>query len=337
MKNFTAKSWEQMEDVLQDCDKRSFDLEDVELGGYKAEVRDGDKVALMPHGNVTPINLDNEWGARTLAQNLRIPNPYFKLLQELDPELLVTNINRMLQESGNKKHFMRFYNDDEGNTQLKAVLSSKYLAINNLEVFQTVKQLTTERNLKFEHGHISEDFMMHLNIADESTRGTVKGQLAKVGDEVVAGMVAINSETGRRAFIAGLRTIRLICTNGAVHWGMGEGIKKIHYGRAGVDMPYIFSQYLNLLSTENFNRIMIGMKKSADTAIPNVEQFLLELKRQEKFSDKMLEKVKGKLLEENGGVSYWKAGNVMTELAKDFSGEKREQFEVAGARIFNQK
>lgn len=151
------------------------------------------------------------------ATALDIPLKYYRRMQAEAPELLARNVNHWFAGAP-RKHMVRTL---DGNA--RALLSHRYRPIDHEEILEVVLPIIPT---------IPEAQVISCNVSDRKLylkvlTPRVRGEIAK-GDEVQAGFVISNSETGDGALRVEPLIYRLICLNGAI--APDSSLKRYHVG-----------------------------------------------------------------------------------------------------------
>jgi hypothetical protein len=161
-----------------------------------------------------------------LTAQLGMFSPYFKKLVAMDAiELLDANVNYWLKYYADKTILLR--ND---NNIVRAVLSSRYKVIDNLNVLNLTRDIFMKNNpnLVFKSGMVAGG-NMHLQFL--SDQEIVYLEPEKKEDAYKFGISLQNSEVGMQSFALAEYVYRLVCTNGAVAFaGDGDFQRWFHIG-----------------------------------------------------------------------------------------------------------
>lgn len=159
---------------------------------------------------------------RQFAQKLDIPEKYYDRLL-LHPEAWAFNLNWWFEREP-KRLFVRTFQERGGASGIiRAVLSERYRAIDHLDVvISALEELRKLSGIQIESCDLTEE-RMYLRVSHPGVRAEVKP-----GDEIHAGMILSNSETGLGSLYVKPRLLRLVCKNGMV---TDLGVEQIHLGR----------------------------------------------------------------------------------------------------------
>ena len=132
-----------------------------------------------------------------------MPASYWKRCRSEAPELLSDNVNHWLRDYEETPRMVRTMDH-----QCRAILSDRYRALDNVELFGAVYPILQEKGVQIHSANISEDYF-YLQGFVPSLRKAVK-----VGDEVELGITVKNSEVGKGRLVVNRWVMRLLCTNG---------------------------------------------------------------------------------------------------------------------------
>lgn len=174
-------------------------------------------IEAMSDGRSHKFGIDHQ-AHRQIGSRLKIPAIYYDRMRKEDPELLATNVNNWFTDQPEER-MLRALDDN-----LRAFLSNRYQRIDHLDVL--TKALPILENLGGEYVVKSSQVTpnrMYLQIVTPMTRAEIK-----VGDEVEAGFILGNSETGMGSLFVEQLVWRLICKNGMRR---GHSLRKHHVGQ----------------------------------------------------------------------------------------------------------
>lgn len=160
-----------------------------------------------------------------LASWTNIPSSYLKFLRDQDTALFDVNANkgleRVLKLNVDKKTFLRTKIDEKVGV-MRAMLSNRYAAINNLPVIEALAEVVPG-------GRVS-----HLGFNGDTFRANIlipDVMRSESDSDYGGGISALNNETGLFAFRQRPFVFRHICCNGNV-WDRADGVQysRIHKG-----------------------------------------------------------------------------------------------------------
>lgn len=212
----------------------------------------------------------NEYRLRTMAgqgmaARLRVPYQY---LNRCDADLQAHNLNYWVEkQKENASDLVIRFDGDE----VRSVLSSKYVPIDNLQIVEEIASLGMITDDADVQCYQDERFMM-LDIPDPSKKFALK----KKDNEMIPGVSVSNSEVGLASFSVAAFMLRLICTNGMIS---KHNIEKSSYRHTShkvlQQLPYILKD-----ATSNLDLLQHSMKGALKVKIDDPEEMLLTLNDQ---------------------------------------------------------
>lgn len=233
---------------------------------------------------------------RQFAQKLDIPEKYYDRLL-LHPEAWAFNLNWWFEREP-KRLFVRTFQERGGASGIiRAVLSERYRAIDHLDVVLTaLEELRNLSGIRIESCDLTEE-RMYLRVSHPGVRAEVKP-----GDEIRAGMILSNSETGLGSLYVKPRLLRLVCQNGMV---TDLGVEQIHLGRK-ISEEFLYSDETRRLENELVFRKVKDMIRS----IFSPETF-------EKIVSRLMEATEVRVMEPERAVKNVVARYGLTEERKE--------------------
>jgi hypothetical protein len=214
-----------------------------------------DRVITVPvlhvGGNQFPLN---KVGHEQLAEYTGIPKAYYDRMLADEPALLATNANRWLAEKAREKD-QRMVRTLDG--KARALLSSKYRALDNVELAEAILPVLLQQNLMIMSSQITER-RLYIKAVDRKIlldvpTGRALGDGSHVFFDTVSPAITIsNSEVGGGALSIETGVYTKVCTNLAM---IGTGIRKFHTGSRSELSPEV----MELLSDET--------KRATDAAV----------------------------------------------------------------------
>lgn len=155
-----------------------------------------------------------------VAEYLDIPRGFYSRIRGSHPDLLASNVNRLMGERKTEKRLVRTLDN-----KVRAFLSDSYRPLDNYDLMKHLLPVLADRkDLTFREADITERRLYIKMVSNE-----LVGDVA-VGDTIRMGLIISNSEVGKGALLVAPFTDRLVCKNGMVHTNLGT--KKHHIGRA---------------------------------------------------------------------------------------------------------
>ena len=149
-----------------------------------------------------------------------IPKAYYDKMLAEAPNLLASNVNHWLQATPEK----RMVRTLDG--AVRGFLSSRYRAMDNFDLLQSVLPVLQGRNVEFKSCEVTEKHL-YLKVIFPELRTEVPGS-RQVGDIIEAGLSIRNSEIGFSSFAVEPFFHRLVCTNGMIS---NYAQRKYHVGK----------------------------------------------------------------------------------------------------------
>lgn len=214
-----------------------------------------------------------------LATYTGIPTPYFRRMAEQAPGLLSVNVNRWLDDLGQKGD-QRLVRCLDGN--LRALLSDRFpRAYDNYAMANVILPMVQELNLTVVSADITET-KLYIKAIDASKMTTLKlGQVLGRGhdriDEVAPGLLASNSEVGQGALCLESGVYTLKCTNMA---NFGSKVRRMHLGSkadTSADVVALYSAATLTLTQQAFwaqARDVVRGSFSPDAFQANIERLM---------------------------------------------------------------
>ena len=156
-----------------------------------------------------------------------IPMQYYRRMLEQDPQLLVQNVNRWLQDHKDERRMVRVL---DGN--VRALLSDKFRALENEDLAEAIIPVLQERDLVIASCEVTDQRLyikaVDRNMEDRIPKGHKFGDGSHVGFDMVSPGVAVsNSEVGRGSLMIESTIFTHGCTNKAI---FGTTLRKFHTG-----------------------------------------------------------------------------------------------------------
>jgi len=165
-----------------------------------------------------------------IADRLGIPRKYYERCKESAPELLAENCNHWL--AGEEKRLVRTL---DGNS--RAFLSNRYRRLDNMDFVNALLPAVMECGAEIRSANVTED-NLHVKLVVPGMVERIMREGAELGkgsdqyDEVQAGLVLTNSETGSARLAIQPAIHHTGCTNMAIY--RATAVKRSHIGsRAG--------------------------------------------------------------------------------------------------------
>jgi hypothetical protein len=166
---------------------------------------------------------------RQVAEKCTIPMPFYERLETKHPDLLATNVNRLIGDRN--ALLLRTVNQ-----RLMGVLSDKFNILDNKSAMAIAIAKATQYGAELWDAKLTDTslfakFVIPNRVYDVSPRTTGKdfvGRGGQRGDYLAAGVQVSNSEWGCRSLRADIFFLRLECMNGMVRTNV---MRTVHLGK----------------------------------------------------------------------------------------------------------
>lgn len=271
---------------------------------------------------------------RQIASRLQIPAKYYDRMKTEDPELLATNVNNWFTDQPEER-MLRALDDT-----VRAFLSNRYQRIDHLDLLKRSLPIleSLEGDYIVKSSQVTQS-RMYIQIVTPMTRAEIK-----VGDEVEAGFILGNSETGMGSVFVEQLVWRLICLNGMRR---GHSLRKHHVGQRQDEglLGILSDESLRLedkaltsklgdvmahaVTHEALETAIAGMREATERPIEGnvvkaAEVLVQKVGLTDGEGDKMLQH-----LIAGGDLTQYGAANAVTRLAHDSESYDRA-FELEG-------
>lgn len=294
-----------VEDMSRECHDLAVPVRDFQFNNVNSLMLDGTEIEVLPSAK------------RLLANRLRIPLNY---LERCSEELQADNLNYWLEREQHKRDtfFCRF-----DGSQLRAVFTDRYKAIDNLEVLETMlfNGFSPDQEVQF----ILSGQMMLVKVPEYDRAFQVASN-----DEVIPGICIGNSEVGALAFSLESYFYRLVCTNGLIARTSAGTSRFKHISRKALEcFPETLGQVIDMSRDKQGQFVM-----SMDTPVEDPAKTLGSFNRQFLLSKPEAEAVDRAWPKEEGGAMFHVI-NTYTRAAQDYAltPEESLHLEQVGGKV----
>ena len=261
-----------------------------------------------------------------LSTKIGVPARYLeKCVDSGRIDLAQDNVNSWLQDY-NKDLFIREYNGS-----VRGILSSKYSVCDSHEILDVVDDAVDLSNYKIKGSFLNEE-RLHVRLIS-------KEMLPIDGEDLFAGLFIDSSDVGRSILTVKFGIYKQVCTNGLV------------IARAG---GTLFEQKHIGISSDEFHQGLVASLSNVDILTENavewvkrakqrynhwdinsthpeeIQEFVNYIRNQTNLSEESANKVIT-LMRDNYEDNRWGLINSITEVAQDFTLERRLELErIAG-------
>lgn len=244
-------------------------------------------------------------------------------------DLASDNVNAWLSEY-NKNLFIREYDG-----KIRGVLSDRYMTLDTPEIMDVISDVVDSSNYSTK-GYFLSPERFHARI--------VQNEMMNIaGEDLFAGIQIDSSDVGRSTLLVRFMIFKQVCTNGlCVSRGSGVLFEQRHIGISVDDFRSEFK--------ESMSRIPVLMQSAMDFveearqgdgkysvnrfSESQMKDFVERVKLKTKLSDDSVAKVIN-FMQEKYSPTRWGLINSITEVAQDFTLERRVELEkIAGDMLF---
>lgn len=261
-----------------------------------------------------------------LCNKLGIPIRYLeKCFESGMVDLASENVNAWLQEY-NKNLFIREYDG-----QIRGVLSDRYMTLDTPEIMDVLSSVIPSADYTTK-GYFLSPERFHARI--------VQNEMMNIaGEDLFAGIQIDSSDVGRSTLLVRFMIFKQVCTNGLCI-SKGEGIlfEQRHIGISVDEFHKSFKESMTRIPILMENALDLVEEARNDNGKFNVarfdesemKEFTERMKLKTRLSDESMSKVIN-MMTEKYSPTRWGLINSITEVAQDFSLERRVELEkIAG-------
>ena len=260
-----------------------------------------------------------------LGTKIGVPVRYIeKCIDSGRIDLAQDNVNSWLQDY-NKDLFIREYNG-----KIRGILSSKYSVCDSHEILQVVDDAVDLSNYNIKGSFLNEE-RLHVRLIS-------KEMLPIDGEDLFAGLFIDSSDVGRSILTVKFGIYKQVCTNGLV------------IAKAG---GVLFEQKHIGISSEEFHQGLVASLSNVDiltenavewvrraqrhnafkmVSIDETDEFISRIRQTTNLSEESATKVLD-LMQNRYEDSRWGLINSITEVAQDFTLERRLELEKIAGNI----
>lgn len=256
-----------------------------------------------------------------LGSKIGVPARYLeKCVASGRISLAQDNVNSWLSDY-NKNLFIREYKG-----RVRAVLSDRYSVCDSHEILDVVDSVVDLKRFKVK-GYFLNEERMHVRLVG-------KDMLPIPGEDLFAGLFIDSSDVGRNILIVRFGIYKQVCTNGLVIAKAGGTLfTQKHIGISAEEFHDGLYNSLTVIDelTENaVEFVNIAKSKSCKLDLEDMERFVANIRQTTSLPEESANKVIS-LMQTKYDDSHWGLINSITEVAQDFTLEKRlELEEIAG-------
>lgn len=287
-------------------------------------------IRYIPDGSEIRNSKMSRYAMGQLCNKLGVPVRYIeKCFESGMPDLALDNMNSWISEY-NKDLFIREYQGT-----VRGVLSSRYMALDTPQILDSISDVVDTNDYVCK-GYFLSPERFHA-------RFVLNEMLKVAGEDLFAGIQIDSSDVGRSTLIVRFMIYKQICTNGlCVSRGGGILFNQKHIG---IDLDEFRGEFIEsmkripVLVEHSVELISEAQKSDSRYAVSTfsesqLKDFITRMKNQTRLSDDGVSKVLS-LMQERYSQSRWGLINSITEVAQDYTLDRRVELEkIAGDMLF---
>ena len=285
----------------------------------------------------------SDYAFSQFCTKMGVPAQYIlKCMKTGYDELAEQNLNTWVDDYKGSL-LLREYED-----KVRGVLSARYSPFDTPQILDVLNKTTRGMNLKVK-GYFMNEERFHARL--------IQSEPMKVaGEDLFGGIVIDSSDVGRSALSVNFFIYKQVCTNGlCVSRGSGNLFHQKHLNICTDDfkeelsasiklIPDLVKEYEDIIcETRRSNSIVtVGRTDLSEIIMQNldnaeernkkVQELIDRLKAKTKLQDEGVEKVL-RVANEKYGFNNWGIINAITEVAQDYTLEKRIELEKTAANM----
>ena len=268
-----------------------------------------------------------QYSLSQLCGKIGVPTQYIlKCFSSGRVDLAIDNVNDWMSDY-NKDLFIREYDG-----HVRGVLSDKFAVCDTPDILDVVNDVLDLNRFKIKGSFMNEE-RLHLRLIE-------KTMLPIDGEDLFAGMTIDSSDVGRSKLMVNFFIFKQVCTNGlCITTGSGQLFSQKHIGITASDFHDEFMESMkqydmvceevtkNIVDSKNTNT-MVGKRMSKDA----LESIIARIRTQTRLSEESAHKVIDLMVDGTYDTSKWGMINAITQVAQDFTLERRIELErIAGS------
>lgn len=292
------------------------------------------KAKYMHDGGAIDCSSLSDFAFGQLCTKLGIPARYLTSCASKGySELAVDNLNTWIDDF-DKDLLFRLYEN-----KIRGVLSSRYSVFDTPDIIDVVDDSTRGLGLKVKSFFMNEE-RFHARLIQQE-------KMNINGEDLFAGIQIDSSDVGRSTLAVNFFIFKQVCTNGlCISKGNANLFTQKHLNICSDDfreelkaslkyLPDLIGEYEHIIQRCALQYSILGSKYTSGKPETDkmLEEFILKLKTKTKLSDEGVKKVI-ELSNNVYGFSDWGVVNSITEVAQDYTLERRIELEkIAGSML----
>lgn len=299
---------------------------------FKAHFITGDEDEKMRVGHFT------DYAMGQLCNKLSIPAAYlYKCYDMRLTDLAENNINTWIDHYDRDLMLRQYFDSASHRNLIRGVLSSKYSVFDTPDILDVVYDSTRGLDLK-----VKSYFM---NYERFHARMIQQEPMNIDGEDLFAGISIDSSDVGRSTLYVTFFIYKQVCTNGlCISKGNAELFKQKHISIAPDEfrkeltaslnyLPELIDEYENVIRRVKVQNSITPIKNLKTATDKELENLIDLIKGRTKLADDGAKRVV-EIADLNYGFSDWGVINAITEVAQDYTLERRIELErIAGAML----
>lgn len=310
-------------------------LKEVSYENLAIRAEDGDFVIffMTADGRIVREFL-SRYALGQLCSKLGVPVRYIEKCIKADQNVLANkNLNTWIEDY-NKDLFLRVYQN-----KVRGILSNRYSVLDTPDIIDAIDESTKGLDLKVKGYYMSEE-RFHARL--------VQQHMMKInGEDLYAGIQIDSSDVGRSPLNVMFFIYKQVCSNGlAVAKGRGSLFTQRHISICTDDfreqlsqslktLPTLISEYEHIIQRCANQYTLMGTKyfSGKDDFDTVLKEFIQKIRYKTNLTEDGAKKVVN-LVGEKYGPSDWGVVNALTEVAQDYTLERRIELEkIAGSLL----
>lgn len=285
-----------------------------------------------------------------IASILEIPGKYYERMRAEAPRLLADNVNRWMPQQ--RARMLRTLDIESDKPQLRAMLSSQYRIVDNMDVLGEAIPELDRAALQISRADITPD---RMTITAHLPRDHKHGFEIKPGsgDIVSAGVTITNSENGSGCVTVEPFFFRWICSNGMIgkvgnrnrafsarHAGRslrpGQVTRRVIEAEHRAILANVQSAVRHALDPRAIEDDIAMMRRAAGEDVPEPRKALERLNKANRITETQLDSILARFIRnsQRDGSNRWAFANAVTEEGRDTeNADTRHDLETLGAEI----
>lgn len=231
-------------------------------------------------------------------------------------DLVSDNLNSWLS-TYDKNLFIREYDN-----KARGILSDRYMTLDTPEILEVLSDTidSDEYTIK---GHFLSPERFHARIVQREMMNVA-------GEDLFAGIQIDSSDVGRSTLSVKFLIFKQVCTNGlCITKGGGMLFEQRHIGLSVDEFHQEFKDSMSRIPTlmsDSISLVESARKKDKTFSLSNLDEITNLVKNNTRVSDSTVEKVIS-LMSDRYSFTRWGLINSLTEVAQDFTLERRLEIE----------